>query len=91
MKFKLRSLIITVYFPAFLTAMCAGMLAPTVPAKVDFIGGTSFIIGLAVGAQGLGEAIFSIPTGLLINKYGNKKIMVSGMLGLSFFGLLYVI
>jgi len=88
MKFKLRSLIITVYFPAFLTAMCAGMLAPTVPAKVDFIGGTSFIIGLAVGAQGLGEAIFSIPTGLLINKYGNKKIMVSGMLGLSFFGLL---
>ena len=88
MKFKLRSLLVTVYIPAFLTAVCAGMLAPTIPAKVDFIGGTAFIIGLAVGAQGLGEAFFSIPTGLLINKYGNKKIMVIGMLGLSFFGLL---
>ena len=85
MKFKLRSLLVTVYIPAFLTAVCAGMLAPTIPAKVDFIGGTAFIIGLAVGAQGLGEAFFSIPTGLLINKYGNKKIMVIGMLGLSFF------
>ena len=63
MKFKLRSLIVTVYIPAFLTAACAGMLAPTIPAKVDFIGGTSFIIGLAVGAQGLGEAIFSMQLG----------------------------
>lgn len=88
MKFKLRSIILSVYFPAFLTALCAGMLAPTIPAKVDLIGGTAFLIGLAVGAQGLGEAIFSIPTGVLINKLGNKKIMVTGMIGLSFFGLL---
>ena len=74
MDFKLRKIIIAVYIPAFLTSFCMGMLAPTIPAKVDLIGGTAFIIGLAVGAQGLGEAFFSIPTGLLINKFGNKKI-----------------
>ena len=73
MDFKLRRIIITVYFPAFLTSFCMGMLAPTIPAKVDFIGGTAFIIGLAVGAQGL-EKLFSIPTGFLINKFGNKKL-----------------
>ena len=83
MDFKLRKIIITVYIPAFLTSFCMGMLAPTIPAKVDLIGGTAFIIGLAVGAQGLGEAFFSIPTGLLINKFGNKKIMLIGMAGLS--------
>ena len=88
MDFKLRKIIITVYIPAFLTSFCMGMLAPTIPAKVDLIGGTDFIIGLAVGAQGLGEAFFSIPTGLLINKFGNKKIMLIGMAGLSISGSL---
>ena len=83
MDFKLRKIIIAVYIPAFLTSFCMGMLAPTIPAKVGLIGGTAFIIGLAVGAQGLGEAFFSIPTGLLINKFGNKKIMLIGMAGLS--------
>ena len=79
MDFKLRKIIIAVYIPAFLTSFCMGMLAPTIPAKVDLIGGTAFIIGLAVGAQGLGEAFFSIPTGLLINKFGNNKIILFGM------------
>ena len=88
MDFKLRRIIITVYFPAFLTSFCMGMLAPTIPAKVDFIGGTAFIIGLAVGAQGLGEAFFSIPTGFLINKFGNKKIMIIGMIGLALSGFI---
>ena len=88
MDFKLRKIIIAVYIPAFLTSFCMGMLAPTIPAKVDLIGGTAFIIGLAVGAQGLGEAFFSIPTGLLINKFGNKKIMLIGMAGLSISGSL---
>ena len=72
MDFRLRKIILTVYLPAFLTSFCMGMLAPTIPAKVDLIGGTAFIIGLAVGAQGLGEAFFSIQTGFLINKFGNK-------------------
>ena len=88
MDFKLRKIIITVYIPAFLTSFCMGMLAPTIPAKVDLIGGGGVIIGLAVGAQGLGEAFFSIPTGLLINKFGNKKIMLIGMAGLSISGSL---
>ncbi len=88
MDFKLRKIIITVYVPAFLTSFCMGMLAPTIPAKVDLIGGSAFIIGLAVGAQGLGEAFFSIPTGFFINKFGNKKIMLTGMLGLSISGAL---
>ena len=88
MDFKLRKIIIAVYIPAFLTSFCMGMLAPTIPAKVDLIGGTAFVIGIAVGAQGLGEAFFSIPTGLLINKFGNKKIMLIGMAGLSISGSL---
>ncbi len=88
MEFKLRPLILTVYLPAFLTAMSIGMLAPIIPAKVDLIGGTVFVIGLAVGARGLGEAIFSIPTGVLIIKLGNKNTMLLGMIGMSVFALL---
>ena len=88
MEFKLRSLVMTVYFPAFLCSMCIGMLAPTIPAKVDIIGGTAFIIGLAVGARGLGEAIFAIPTGHIINKIGNKKVMLVGMVGISISSLI---
>lgn len=43
-------------------------------------GNTPFLIGLAIGAYGLTQAIFQIPFGMLSDKIGRKPVIVAGML-----------
>lgn len=43
-------------------------------------GNTPFLIGFAIGAYGLTQAIFQIPFGMLSDKIGRKPIIVAGML-----------
>ncbi len=43
-------------------------------------GNTPFLIGLAIGAYGLTQAIFQIPFGMLSDKIGRKPVIVVGML-----------
>lgn len=42
-------------------------------------GYTPLLAGLAVGAFGLMQAIFQIPFGVLSDRYGNKRILLSGL------------
>lgn len=41
---------------------------------------TPFLIGLAIGAYGLTQAIFQIPFGMLSDKIGRKPVIIGGML-----------
>jgi MFS family permease len=43
-------------------------------------GNTPFLIGLAIGAYGLTQALFQIPFGMLSDKIGRKPVIVAGML-----------
>ncbi|MCU7798586.1 MAG: MFS transporter [gamma proteobacterium symbiont of Lucinoma myriamae] len=43
-------------------------------------GNTPLLIGLAIGAYGLTQAIFQIPFGMLSDKIGRKPVIVMGML-----------
>jgi len=43
-------------------------------------GNTPLLIGLAIGAYGLTQAIFQIPFGMLSDKIGRKPVIVAGML-----------
>jgi MFS family permease len=43
-------------------------------------GNTPFLIGLAIGAYGLTQAIFQIPFGMLSDKIGRKPVIIAGML-----------
>ncbi len=87
-NFNFYKFILPVYFPLLLISICIGILAPAIPAKVNWIGGSIFLIGLIVGARNLGEAIFAVPVGIVINKLGTRITTITGSLGVSFFALI---
>ncbi len=43
-------------------------------------GNTPLLVGLAVGAYGLTQALFQIPYGLLSDRYGRKPVITAGLL-----------
>ncbi len=43
-------------------------------------GATPFLIGLALGAYGLTQALFQVPFGMLSDRYGRKPVIVAGLL-----------
>jgi len=47
---------------------------------VDLDGATPFLIGLALGAYGLTQAIFQIPFGIWSDRYGRKPVIAIGLI-----------
>lgn len=46
----------------------------------ELSGSTPLLIGIAIGAYGLTQAIFQIPFGMLSDKFGRKPLIIFGML-----------
>jgi MFS family permease len=46
----------------------------------QYAGATPLLVGLAIGIYGLTQALFQIPFGFLSDRFGRKKMIVSGLL-----------
>jgi len=64
----LRQMSMTIVAP-FISTYCKSL-----------IGYTPLLAGIAVGAFGLMQALFQIPFGMLSDRYGNKRVLLSGLL-----------
>jgi len=63
-----------------LRQMSMTIVAPFISTYCKSLAGyTPLLAGLAVGAFGLMQAILQIPFGLLSDKYGNKRILLTGL------------
>ena len=56
------------------------MVLPVLPLAADSISGaTPFLIGLALGAYGLSQAVLQIPMGIWSDKFGRRRIIIAGL------------
>ncbi|MDF2902716.1 MAG: putative transporter protein [Bacillus sp. (in: firmicutes)] len=75
-------------FPVIMISLALGIRQMSMTIVTPFIstyckslaGYTPLLAGLAVGAFGLMQAIFQIPFGMLSDRYGNKRVMLSGLM-----------
>ncbi len=76
----LRSLILSFYLPALMATVGQGLLVPILPLyATDFEVGY-LLIGLVLAGEGLGTLIADLPTGMIQRRFGNKQVMMMGLL-----------
>jgi MFS family permease len=57
------------------------MVLPVLPLVAESISGaTPFLIGLALGAYGLSQAVLQIPMGIWSDRFGRKRIIIAGLM-----------
>ncbi|MEC9099585.1 MAG: MFS transporter [Chloroflexota bacterium] len=80
-KFSIRSIFWSVYAPSFLLSMGQGVLIPVLPifARDTFQSG-DLLVGFAIAARHFGTMGFDVPAGILINRFGLQRTMISGVI-----------
>ncbi len=76
----LSALILSFYLPALMVTLGQGLLVPILPLfAVDF--DISYgLIGLVLAGEGIGTLIADVPTGMIQRRFGNKQVMMIGIL-----------
>ena len=76
----LRGLILAFYLPALMVTVGQGILVPILPLyAADFDIGY-LLIGLVLAGEGFGALLADVPTGMLQRRFGNKQVMMMGLL-----------
>ena len=80
-KFSIKSIFWSVYAPSFLLSMGQGILIPVLPifARDTFQSG-DLLVGFAIAARHFGTIGFDVPAGILINRFGLQRTMISGVI-----------
>tara|TARA_B100001029_G_scaffold157996_1_gene144372 strand:- start:12834 stop:14081 length:1248 start_codon:yes stop_codon:yes gene_type:complete len=80
-KFSIKSIFWSVYAPSFLLSMGQGILIPVLPifARDTFQSG-DLLVGFAIAARHFGTMGFDVPAGILINRFGLQRTMISGVI-----------
>lgn len=79
-----RQLILAIYAPTLILALCRGLLVPVLPLFVsnEFVSSYG-IIGLVVAAGAIGMIIGDVPAGALVGRMGLKRSMLIGIAGMA--------
>lgn len=80
---KTYSLTLPVYVPTLLLSIGQGVLIPTLPLYAQGFGVNFTLVSFAVASAGIGNLVGDIPTGMMLERYGRKPVMVVGTLSLA--------
>lgn len=74
-----RTLFIPVYVPSFLMSVCQGSALLLLPLYALELGGTPAMAAVIFACRGLGNMAADIPAGLVVQKFGDAKVMKVGV------------
>ena len=75
----LRRLFVPVYFPWAMSLLGAGVLLPVLPLYLKDEGLSLTMVGLVIGAAGLGSALGGLPASAFAEKQGNDRRMFGAL------------
>lgn len=82
-EFRIRLLALPVYLPTFLFAVGQGAAIPMLPLIALEMGLSVPVAGLLVALRAIGNLLFDIPAGMLVSRFGERKVMMFGAILLS--------
>ena len=74
-----RTLFLPVYVPSFFMSICQGSALLLLPLYALELGGTPAMAAVIFACRGLGNMTADIPAGLLVQKFGDAKVMKAGV------------
>ncbi len=82
-------LLLALYLPTLLLAFAQGMLLPTMPLYARDFAPSLGLVSVAVAALPLGTMIADLPAGMLLQRFGRRRMMLAGagMVALSSLGI----
>ena len=79
MSRRVLALLLPVYVPSFLMAFTQGLLIPTLPLYATTFGVSFSLVSLAVAAKGIGTLVTDLPSGVMLERFGSRKVMLLGV------------
>ena len=76
----IRSLILPVYLPSALYAIAQNAIQILLPLYALKLGGGFAMAAAMVGMRGIGTMLSDVPSGLLVARFGDKAVMIIGLL-----------
>mgnify|MGYP003325205716 FL=1 len=76
----IRDLILPVYLPSALYAIAQNAIQILLPLYALKLGGGFAMAAAMVGMRGVGTMLSDVPSGLLVARFGDKTVMVVGLL-----------
>ena len=74
------SLVLPVYIPTVLLSIGTGILVPVLPLYADSFGVSLSLVSFAVASLGMGTLVGNVPSGVVMEHWGRKPVMVAGTL-----------
>ncbi|MCL4543535.1 MAG: MFS transporter [Chloroflexi bacterium] len=75
---KRPPMLLPVYIPTLLLSFAQGLTIYTLPLYAKELGGNLAIAGIAVAASGIGTTLTDLPAGLVLARFGQRRLMLVG-------------
>ncbi len=76
----MRALVLSFYLPALMVTLGQGLLVPILPLYAADFEISYVLIGLVLAGEGIGTLIADVPTGMMQRRFGDKHVMMMGLL-----------
>lgn len=75
--FSFSTLVLPFYLPSILSFLGIGMVLPLLALFARHVGASVAMAGLIVGLFGLGSLLSNIPAGLLMTRFGERRVLIA--------------